>query len=80
MSDHSDTREFAYYDRRADIVWIPTGASDDVLSEEVDWGLIDHDATNDEVVGIEIWAASGRLPDTLLAALPHPSAPPDDPS
>ena len=32
---------FAYYDREADIAWLPTGDSDNVVSEEVDWGLID---------------------------------------
>jgi hypothetical protein len=26
---------YAYYDRDADIAWLPTGDSDDVLSEDV---------------------------------------------
>ncbi len=63
---------FAYYDRDADIAWLPTGSSDDVVSEEVPWGLIDHDATTDEVVAIEIWNASTRLPASLLDVLPAP--------
>ena len=63
---------FAYYDRDADIAWLPTGSSDSVVSEEVAWGLIDHDAATDEVVAIEIWNASTRLPASLLNALPAP--------
>jgi uncharacterized protein YuzE len=72
-----DTERFAYYDREANIVWIPTGYSDDAVSEKTDWGLIDHDASSDEVVGIEIWAASTLLPADLLANLPHPPKPRD---
>jgi len=64
---------FAYYDREADIAWLPTGDSDDVVSEEVQWGLIDHDAATDAVVGIEVWSASERLPAELLATLPAPT-------
>jgi uncharacterized protein YuzE len=63
---------YAYYDRDADIAWSPTGSSDDVVSEEVGWGLIDHDAATDDVVAIEIWNASTRLPASLLDALPAP--------
>jgi uncharacterized protein YuzE len=68
MSDH-----FAYYDREADIAWLPTGQSDRVVSEEVEWGLIDHDSGSDAVVAIEIWSASKRLPPELLAVLPDPA-------
>ena len=64
---------FAYYDREADIAWLPTGDSKDVVSEEVDWGLIDHDSATDEVVAIEVWSASERLPASVLEALPTPS-------
>jgi len=63
---------YAYYDPEADIAWLPTGASDQVVSEEVEWGLIDHDAATDEVVAVEIWAASERLPKAVLDALPRP--------
>ncbi|HXV05274.1 MAG TPA: DUF2283 domain-containing protein [Solirubrobacterales bacterium] len=65
---------FAYYDRDADIAWLPTGDSEDVVSEEVEWGLIDHDSGTDEVVAIEVWSASKRLPAELLAALPTPAS------
>jgi uncharacterized protein YuzE len=64
---------FAYYDREADIAWLPTGDSTDVVSEEVEWGLIDHDAATDAVVAIEVWSASKRLPAEVLATLPAPS-------
>jgi uncharacterized protein YuzE len=78
MSDRLDVNErYAYYDREADIVWIPTGSSDDAVSEETAWGLVDHDESSDAVVGIEIWAASTRLPKDLLAKLPDPAEPKD---
>ncbi len=63
---------YAYYDPEADIAWLPTGHSERVVSEEVEWGLIDHDATTDEVVAVEIWGASERLPTAILEALPRP--------
>lgn len=68
------TERFAYYDRDADIAWLPTGKSDDVVSERVPWGLIDHDAASDDVVGIEIWSASKRLPAEVLESLPSPAS------
>jgi uncharacterized protein YuzE len=66
--------KFAYYDRDADIAWLPTGQSTDVVSEEVEWGLIDHDSTTDEVVAVEVWSASKRLPPEVLATLPAPAS------
>ncbi len=63
---------FAYYDREADIAWLPTGDADTVVSEEVEWGLLDHDRQTNEVVGIEIWKASSRLPAEVLDQLPAP--------
>lgn len=68
---------YSYYDPDADIAWLPTGTSERVVSEEVEWGLIDHDATTDDVVGVEIWAASKRLPQAILDALPRPRNPRD---
>ncbi|HET7417297.1 MAG TPA: DUF2283 domain-containing protein [Solirubrobacterales bacterium] len=67
------SNRFAYYDREADIAWLPTGQSDRVVSEEVEWGLVDHDSSTDAVVAIEIWSASKRLPPELLAMLPEPT-------
>jgi uncharacterized protein YuzE len=66
--------KFAYYDREADIAWLPTGDSADVVSEEVEWGLVDHDSATDEVVAIEVWSASKRLPPEVLATLPAPAS------
>ena len=68
---------FAYYDREADIAWVPTGTSRAVVSEEFDWGLVDHDSETDEVVAIEIWSASSRLPAEILAKLPASSGAPE---
>lgn len=62
----------AYYDPQADIAWLPMGSSERVVSEEVSWGLVDHDEDTDEVVAFEFWAASKRLPRALLDALPGP--------
>jgi uncharacterized protein YuzE len=66
---------FAYYDPAADIAWFPTGESDDVVSERVDGGLRDYDRSTRELVAIEVWEASTRLPQDLLEALPAPSTP-----
>ena len=66
---------YAYYDPEADIAWLPTGESDDVVSERVPGGLRDYDRATHTLVAIEIWDASTRLPRTLLEALPTPSAP-----
>jgi uncharacterized protein YuzE len=65
--------KFAYYDREADIAWLPTGDSSDVVSEEVEWGLVDHDSATDEVVAVEVWSASKRLSAEVLATLPAPT-------
>jgi uncharacterized protein YuzE len=64
--------DFAYCDREADIAWLRTGIADTVVSEELEWGLVDHDRVTDEVVGIEIWSARSRLPSELLDRLPAP--------
>lgn len=66
---------YAYYDTDADIAWLPTGHAERVVSEEVEWGLIDHDEITEEVVAVEIWAASKRLPKAILDALPGPRRP-----
>ncbi len=66
---------YAYYDSEADIAYLPTGKSESVVSEQVEWGLIDHDEDTDAVVGLEIWAASKRLPKPILDVLPSPGGP-----
>ena len=65
----------SYYDPEADIVWLPTGASDDVVSELAPGGLREYDRATHALVAIEVWDASTRLPRTLLEAMPGPSAP-----
>lgn len=65
---------FAYYDRDADIAWLPTGESDDVVSERVPGGLRDYDRASHKLVAIEVWDASTRLPASILEALPAPRA------
>ncbi len=74
---------YSYYDPQADIAWLPTGASERVVSEEVEWGLIDHDAATDEIVAVEIWAASKRLPRAILDVCRDPAnrttSPPERP-
>jgi uncharacterized protein YuzE len=78
MPEPRDTdKRSAYYDREADIVWIPTGESDDVVNEEMEWGLLDHDARSQEVVGVELWRASTHFPADLLMNLPDPPRPND---
>jgi uncharacterized protein YuzE len=75
VSDTLDIRAvYAYYDSEADIAWLPTGSAEAVVSEEVEWGLIDHDAETDAVVAVEIWAASKRMSKAVLDALPAPRA------
>ncbi|HZL49077.1 MAG TPA: hypothetical protein VFC30_08685 [Solirubrobacteraceae bacterium] len=66
---------FAYYDPDADIAWFPTGESQDVVSERIPGGLLDHDRDTGEFVAVEVWDASTRLPRTLLEALPAPATP-----
>jgi uncharacterized protein YuzE len=65
---------FAYYDRDADIAWFPTGQSSDVVSERVPGGLRDYDRASHQLVAIEVWDASTRLPASILEALPAPAA------
>ncbi len=65
---------FAYYDSDADIAWLPTGKSDDVVSERVPDGLRDYDRASHKLVAIEVWDASTRLPASILEALPAPGA------
>ena len=77
MTFDSDTaqspRTLAYYDPDADIAWFPTGQSDDVVSERVPDGLRDYDRASHQLVGIEVWAASTRIPAKILDALPPPT-------
>jgi uncharacterized protein YuzE len=66
---------YAYWDREADIAWIPTAPANFVVSEETSWGLVDHDKDTDEVTALEIWNASKVLPVEMLERLPSPGRP-----
>jgi uncharacterized protein YuzE len=63
---------YAYYDREADIAWIPTADTERVVSEETDWGLVDHDKETGKVTALEVWNASRVLPLEMLERLPSP--------
>ena len=65
---------FAYHDPDANIAWLPTGESDDVVSERTPHGLHDFDRASHKLVAIEVWDASTRLPPGILGALPGPRA------
>ena len=49
---------YSYYDPEADIAWLPTGDAERVVSEQVEWGLIDHDEDTDEIVAVELRPAA----------------------
>lgn len=53
----------------------PTGQSDDVVSERVPSGLHDYDSATHQLVAIEVWDASTRLPANPLDALPASEQP-----
>lgn len=63
-----------YYDREADIVYFEVQNADAARSVEHVWGLIDVGGDG-QVVGLEYWDASERLPEELLGALPAPKPP-----
>lgn len=66
---------YAYWDREADIAWIPTAPAEFVDSEVLPWGLVDHDKETGEVTALEIWNASKVLPTEMLEHLPSPGRP-----
>jgi uncharacterized protein YuzE len=65
-----------HYDREADIAWLrfEGWGKDRVRTEETDHGLIERDRASGQVLGLEFWDASKRLPAELLEALPAPPA------
>src|SRR5436305_3980140 len=52
----------------------PPGKSNDVVSERVPGGLRDYGRSSHQLVAIEVWDASARLPASILDALPAPAA------
>ncbi len=66
----------SHYDRESDIAALNLKGFDggQVFGEDHDWGLLLRDRATQEVVGVEFWRASDRLPAQLLDALPEPAA------
>jgi uncharacterized protein YuzE len=63
-----------HYDPVADIAWIRFENYDPstVVAEESDEGLRELDSATGELVGLEFWQASTRLPADFLRMLPPP--------
>ena len=63
-----------HYDPEADIAWIRFEDYDPstVVAEESDAGLRELNSATGELVGLEFWQASTRLPADFLRMLPPP--------
>ena len=63
-----------HYDSDADIAWVRFESYDgsSAVAEEMPWGLREVDKSSGEVVALEFWQASERLPADLLKLLPPP--------
>jgi uncharacterized protein YuzE len=63
-----------HYDAEADIAWIRFEGWDAerVSAEETDFGLREVDTVSGQVLGLELWQASARLPEDFLKMLPPP--------
>jgi uncharacterized protein YuzE len=63
-----------HYDIEADIAWVRFEGYDPstAVGEQTDSGLRELDPTTGEVVGLEFWQASQRLPAEFLRMLPPP--------
>jgi hypothetical protein len=73
------SRQTAYYDREAGIVYIGIAGQRGqrrtrglIVCDERNWGLIDRVEGTDEVVGLEIWRPKEMFPPDLLEAIPPP--------
>lgn len=63
-----------HYDAEADIAWVRFEDYDPstAVGEQTDSGLRELDPATGEVVGLEFWQASKRLPAEFLRMLPPP--------
>lgn len=63
-----------HYDPHADIAWLRFEGYDPstVVAEETDFGLRELSGSDRQLVGLEYWRASDRLPRDLLEMLPAP--------
>lgn len=67
----------SHYDREVDIAALNLEGFDGrrVYGELHEWGVLLRERETDQVIGIELWKASGRLPSEVLEALPEPTPP-----
>jgi uncharacterized protein YuzE len=63
-----------HYDAEADIAWVRFENYDpsNAVAEETDVGLRELDPSTGEIVGLEFWEASRKLPADFLRMLPPP--------
>jgi uncharacterized protein YuzE len=63
-----------HYDAEADIAWVRFENYDpgSAVAEETDGGLRELDPSTGEIVGLEFWEASRKLPADFLRMLPPP--------
>jgi uncharacterized protein YuzE len=63
-----------HYDAEADIAWVRFENYDAhiAVAEETDAGLRELDPSTGEIVGLEFWEASRKLPADFLRMLPPP--------
>ena len=63
-----------HYDAEADIAWVRFENYDpsNAVAEETDVGLRELDPGTGEIVGLEFWEASRKLPADFLRMLPPP--------
>ncbi|MHB1538407.1 MAG: DUF2283 domain-containing protein [Solirubrobacteraceae bacterium] len=66
-----------HYDADADIAWVRFEGYDPkvVVAEQTESGLRELDPATGEIVGLEFWQASQRLPADFLKMLPPPQIP-----
>lgn len=67
----------SHYDSAVDIAAFNLEGFDGrrAYGEQYEWGLLLRERETDRVVGVELWQASGRLPQEVLEALPAPTPP-----
>lgn len=63
----------SHYARESDIALLTLGSSRKSRARETPWGLLEFDSMTGELISLEFWEASQRLPAELLEALPEPS-------
>lgn len=68
----------SHYDRDVDIAALNLEGFDGghAYGEQHEWGVLLRERETDQVIGIELWKASGRLPSEVLEGLPGPTPPP----